>query len=129
MVLDSSAVMAVLHREPEAFDFARAIETAAACLVSAATVVELGLLAEARGPAGARELDDFLLRARAEIVPFDAEQAALARDAFRRFGKGRHPARLNLGDCFAYALSKASGEALLFKGADFAQTDIEPYPL
>jgi ribonuclease VapC len=127
MVVDSSAVMAVLRREAEAAAFAAAIEQAEVRLISAANVLDLGMVAESRGRAGARELDDFLERSRFEIVPFDAEQAALARDAFRRFGKGRHPARLNFGDCIAYALSKASGEPLLFKGGDFARTDVDVY--
>jgi ribonuclease VapC len=127
MVVDSSVVMAVLRREAEAAAFAAAIEQAEVRLISAANVLELGMVAESRGRAGARELDDFLGRARFEIVPFDAEQAALARDAFRRFGKGRHPARLDFGDCIAYALSKASGEPLLFKGGDFARTDVDVY--
>jgi ribonuclease VapC len=127
MVVDSSAVMAVLRREAEAAAFAAAIEQAEVRLISAANVLELGMVAESRGRAGARELDDFLERSRFEIVPFDAEQAALARDASRRFGKGRHRARLDFGDCIAYALSKASGEPLLFKGGDFARTDVDVY--
>jgi ribonuclease VapC len=127
MVVDSSVVMAVLRREAEAAAFAAAIEQAEVRLISAANVLELGMVAESRGRAGARELDDFLGRSRFEIVPFDAEQAALARDAFRRFGKGRHRARLDFGDCIAYALSKASGEPLLFKGGDFARTDVDVY--
>lgn len=129
MVIDSSAVMAVLRREPEAAVFATAVAQADIRLISAATVLELGMVAESRGRAGARELDDFLDRSRFEIVPFDSEQATLAREAFRRFGKGRHPARLNFGDCIAYALSKASGEPLLFKGEDFTKTDVEIYPV
>jgi ribonuclease VapC len=129
MVLDSSAVMAIMRREQDAARFAAAVEGDGIRLISACTVVELGIVAESRGSAGARELDDFIERSRLEIVPFDADQAALAREAFRRFGKGRHAARLNLGDCFSYALSKASGEPLLFKGNDFSQTDVDAYPL
>ena len=128
MVVDSSAVMSVLRRESDAPALAAAIEEAAVRLISAGTVLELGMLAESRGTAGARELDDFLYRSQFEIVAFDAEQATLAREAFRRFGKRRHPARLNFGDCIVYALSKASGEPLLFKGDDFAKTDVEIYP-
>jgi ribonuclease VapC len=129
MVINSSAVMAVLRREPEAAAFAVAIAQAEMRLISAASLLELGMVAESRGRAGARELDDFLDRWRFEIVPFDAEQAVLAREAFRHFGKGRHPARLNFGKCIAYALSKASGEPLLSKGDDFAKTDVDIYPV
>jgi ribonuclease VapC len=124
MVIDTSAIMAILQQEPEAAEFARRIEAAANRLVSAATVLEAGLLAQSRcREAGASELDNFILRGGFEVVSFDAEQATIAREAYRRFGKGRHPAGLNFGDCFSYALSRASGEPLLFKG-DFARTDV-----
>jgi ribonuclease VapC len=94
-------------------------------LISAVSVLETGMIAEVRkGEAGALELDNFLLRGQVQTVPFDAEQAAIARKVFRRFGKGRHPAGLNFGDCAAYALASTRGEPLLFKGLDFSRTDI-----
>jgi ribonuclease VapC len=123
MVIDTSAIMAVLKLEPEAAAFAESIEQAARRLVSAGTVLEAGIVAESR-PQGGRELDGFLAAARFEIVAFDAEQAEIAREAFRRFGKGRHPAGLNFGDCIAYALSQHAGEPLLYKGDDFSKTDV-----
>lgn len=127
MVLDTSAVLAILQQEDEAGRFARLVEAATVRLISAGTVLETGILAESRrGPAGASELENFLLRAKIEIVPFDVEQATIAREAHRRYGKGRHRAALNMGDCFSYALSKASGELLLYIGDDFARTDIVP---
>jgi ribonuclease VapC len=125
MVIDTSAIMAILQQEAEAAEFAQRIEAAAVRLVSAATVLEAGLLAQSRRhEAGVSELDNFILRGGFEVVPFDAEQAIIAREAYRRFGKGRHPAGLNFGDCFSYALSRVSGEPLLFKGNDFARTDV-----
>ena len=126
MVLDSSAVIAILLDEPERAEFNRRTEAAAPRLISAVTLAETAMVIEKRrGEAGGRELDLLLHRADVEIVPFDADQAELARTAFRRYGKGRHPAGLNFGDCLAYALAKATGEPLLFKGDDFAQTDID----
>jgi ribonuclease VapC len=126
MVLDSSAVIAILLDEPERAAFNRRIEAAAPRLISAVTLAETAMVIEKRrGEAGGRELDLLLHRADVEIVPFDADQAELARTAFRQYGKGRHPAGLNFGDCLAYALAKATGEPLLFKGDDFAQTDID----
>lgn len=125
MVIDTSAVMAILQQEDEAEHFARLIEDASVKLMSAGAVLEAGIVAESRrGRTGASELENFLLRAAIEIVAFDAEQATLAREAYRRYGKGRHPAALNMGDCFSYALAKASGEPLLFKGDDFGRTNI-----
>ena len=94
-------------------------------LISAVSVLEAGMIAEVRkGEAGALELDNFILRGQIQTVPFDAEQADIARLAFRCFGKGRHPAGLNFGDCAAYALASSRGEPLLFKGEDFSKTDI-----
>jgi ribonuclease VapC len=111
----------------ETMAFTRRIKAAERCLVPAMSVLEAGILAESRrGPEGARDLDGFLQRIDAEVVPFDAEQADTARLAFRAYGKGRHPAGLNFGDCAAYALAKAAGEPLLFKGDDFTRTDITP---
>jgi len=125
MVIDTSAVIAILQQEGEAGHFARLIEDASVKLMSAGTALEVGILTESRrGRAGASELENFMLRAKVEIVAFDADQATIAREAHRRYGKGRHPAGLNMGDCFSYALAKASGEPLLFKGDDFGRTDI-----
>ena len=124
MVIDTSAIMAVLKLEAEAVAFAEIIEGAERKLISAGTVLEAGIVVEGRSQGGGRELDGFLAAARIEIVPFDAEQAGIAREAFRRFGKGRHPAGLNFGDCIAYALSQHAGEPLLYKGDDFSKTDV-----
>jgi ribonuclease VapC len=125
MVLDSSAVLAVLFDEPERRAFTLSIERDPRRLMSAANVLESALVAEARrGEPAGRELDLLLHRADVLLVPVDADQVEFARSAWRRFGKGRHPAGLNFGDCFAYALASASGEPLLFKGEDFARTDI-----
>jgi ribonuclease VapC len=125
MVLDTSALLAVLLNEPDAAAFRHAIERDAVRLVSAATLVETGIVIEARvGEAGGRELDLLLLKAAIEVVPVDVVQADLARDAYRRFGRGRHVAALNYGDCFAYALSQSLSEPLLFKGDDFSKTDV-----
>ncbi|KQW56620.1 ribonuclease, partial [Ensifer sp. Root1252] len=94
--------------------------------ISAATILELSIVIEARlGEAGAAELDLWLYKAGVEVVAVDAEQIAIARRAWRSFGKGRHPASLNFGDCFSYALAKSRNEPLLFKGDDFSRTDIE----
>lgn len=125
MIIDTSAVTAILRREDDAVMFAEAIQNAEVRLMSAATLVEAGIVALAqRGEAGALELDGFLADAEIEVVPVSERHARLAREGFARFGKGRHPARLNYGDCFPYALAKASGYPLLFKGDGFAQTDV-----
>ena len=125
MVIDTSALIAILLREPEAAQFANAFGTAERRLISAATALETGIVIEARkGPAGGRELDLLLHRARIEVVPLTAAQMEIAREAWRRFGRGNHPAGLNFGDCCAYALAKSSGEPLLFKGLDFSRADI-----
>lgn len=126
MIIDTSALTAILTLEPEARRLLDAIKAADRRAMSAATLVEAGIVAEGRaGEQGARDLDAALVRLKIEIVPLIESHAAHARRAFRRYGKGQgHPARLNLGDCFAYALAKATGEPLLFKGDDFAQTDI-----
>ena len=126
MVIDTSAILAILLDEPEADTFSDAIEKASTRLISAATLLEATMVLEARkGPDGGRALDLFVYRTGAQIVAFDAPQAETARAAWREFGKGRHPAALNFGDCFAYALAKARQDALLFKGEDFAKTDLE----
>ncbi len=125
MVLDTSAVVAILFDEPERRAFTEAIEAEPRRLISAASVLESALLVEARrGEMGGRELDLFIHRAGISTVPVDADQVEIARRAWRRYGKGRHRAALDFGDCFAYALAAASGEALLFKGEDFARTDL-----
>jgi ribonuclease VapC len=127
MVIDTSAILAILQDEPERRTFNEAIEAASERRLSAATFVELSIVIEARlGPEGIRDLDLFLATAEIELVPLDAHQARLARSAFSRFGKGRHSAGLNLGDGFSYALASAYGEPLLFKGNDFALTDLTP---
>ena len=126
MIVDSSALLAVLKREPEEKRLTATLFAAANLSMSAATMLESSMVAEGwAGAAGVSDLDDLVTDLNVHIVPFTPEHAALARDAFRRFGKGRHPAQLNFGDCMAYALAKAMGEPLLFKGYDFSQTDIE----
>lgn len=126
MIVDSSAVLAVLYREQDAARYEAAIASAACCRMSAANVLETSIVLEARGGATAgHELDTFLKDAAIELTPVTAEYLDSARHAWRRFGKGNHPAALNLGDCFAYALAAVTGEPLLFKGDDFAQTDVE----
>jgi ribonuclease VapC len=125
MVLDTSALVAVLFDEPERHEFVRRIAAARRRLISSATLVESSIVVESRrGEVAGRELDLFLHRAMVQTVAVDEEQVQLARAAWRRYGKGRHPAGLNFGDVFAYALARASGEELLFKGDDFARTDI-----
>ncbi len=125
-VLDSSALIAILLQEPEALPFSQAIAADDTNLLSAASLVETAIVIESRkGEDGARDLDLLIHRGGIEIVPVSAEHAEIARAAWRRFGKGRHSANLNYGDCFAYALAKATGETLLFKGNDFAATDID----
>lgn len=129
MVIDTSALIAILTDEPERAGYNRLIETSAVRLVSAATVLEAALVIESRkGEYGGRELDLFLHRARFEIVPVDEDQVELARAAWRTYGKGRHPAGLNYGDCFSYALARQRGEALLYKGEDFGRTDSKAVP-
>lgn len=126
MVIDSSALIGILRNEPEAQEFERAIQRDAVRLVSAVTRLESGMVAAGRrGAAGAVDLGRLLTFIGATIVPFDERQADIARDAFLRYGKGRHKAGLNFGDCAAYALAIAEAEPLLFKGTDFAATDVE----
>ncbi|MCC5887488.1 MAG: type II toxin-antitoxin system VapC family toxin [Gammaproteobacteria bacterium] len=125
MVIDTSAIVAILLDETERRSFNEMIEAAERCLLSTASFVELSIVMEARaGPEGLRALDWFLDRAGIQIIPLDLEQANLARHAYGRFGKGRHTAALNMGDCFSYALAIATGEPLLFKGDDFPHTDV-----
>lgn len=125
MVIDTSAVVAILLGEPQARRLAEAIEQGAPRRMSAASLLEASIVIEARkGEEGARDLDLLVYRSGIEIVPFDDEQAEVARLAWRRYGKGRHSAGLNLGDCFSYALAKVTGSALLYIGKDFSQTDL-----
>ena len=127
MVIDTSALVAILQDEPERHPFNLAIEAAERRAMSAASFVEVSMIIESRfGPDGIRDLDLFMAKAKIELVPVDAEQAHIARAAFRDYGKRRHRAGLNFGDCFAYALAKTLDEPLLFKGADFSSTDIVP---
>ncbi len=126
MVLDSSAVLAILQNEPERRAFNEAIEAAVTCSMSVASFVECSMIVESRfGADGVRNLDFFIAKAQIALISVDIEQAHLARQAFRLYGKGRHSAGLNFGDCFAYALARASNKPLLFKGNDFIQCDIE----
>lgn len=126
MIVDTSALMAVLLREDGWTRYARALGEADVVLLSAATFVEAGIVAEGRGgPDLATALDELLTEVGAQVWPVSVRHAQEARDAWRRFGKGNHPARLNFGDCFAYALAKRTGDDLLFKGDDFAQTDVK----
>ncbi|WP_428659198.1 type II toxin-antitoxin system VapC family toxin [Reyranella sp.] len=126
MILDTSAMVAILYREPEAADFARLVHDAETCRISVANYVELSMVIESQlGSEGMRQAEAFFRRAGIVVEPVTIEQGELARQAFLDFGKGRHKAGLNFGDCFSYALAKATGEPLLFKGADFSQTDIK----
>jgi ribonuclease VapC len=126
MVIDTSALVAILLGEPDAAVFSSAIADAPKRLVSAFCALEAAIVVESKkGEPGGRELDLLLHKARVEILPVSEEQFELARQAWRDFGKGRHPAGLNIGDCCSYALSKYSGEPLLFKGDDFSKTDVQ----
>jgi ribonuclease VapC len=126
MILDTSAVLAILLNEPEAGLFAAAIETAGAVRLSAASYIEAAIYVDRNGDEVRRAmLDTFLREFSIRIEPVTAEQALLARQAFVLFGKGRHKAGLNFGDCFSYALARAYREPLLFKGGDFGYTDLE----
>lgn len=126
MVVDTSAIIAILCNEPDAETFEKVFEETPVRLLSAASFLEASLVIEARyGEAGGRELDLLVTKSGLEIMPVTVEQAEVARVAFRRFGKGRHRAALNFGDCFSYALAKVTSEPLLFKGRDFVKTDVE----
>ena len=125
MIIDSSALVAILIEEPEALRLTTAIATSATRFLPASCLLETSMiLLGRRGPQGPHDLDLFVYRGSIEIAPFTESQAHIARIAFGRYGKGRHPAGLNFGDCMSYALAKETGEDLLFKGTDFAQTDI-----
>jgi ribonuclease VapC len=125
MVIDTSAILALLFNEAEADDIEVALDSDPVRLLSAASYLEAAIVVEARlGEAGGREFDLLVHKARIEVVAVTDEQAEVARDGWRRYGRGRHKAGLNFGDCFAYALSVVSGEPLLCKGSDFAKTDV-----
>ncbi len=125
MVIDTSAIIAILNLEPEATIFANALASDSVRLISMVTALETSIIVKARKEeAGIRELEFFLYKAAVNLVNFDENQLKMAVYAFEYYGKGRHPASLNFGDCFAYSLSKTSGQPLLFKGNDFTQTDV-----
>ena len=126
MIVDSSAVMAMLLQEPERDEFVRILATASLCLMSAGNWVELGAVLGRRPEALATEAENLVAALNIGIVPVTREQAEIGHQAYREFGKGRGRARLNFGDCFAYALAKETGLPLLFKGNDFIHTDIVP---
>jgi ribonuclease VapC len=128
VIIDTSALIAILRDEPEAAACARAIEAASRRLVSAANFLEAAIVIDgSRDPVAGRRFDDLLREAQLVIEPVTESQARIAREAHRDFGRGSgHPARLNFGDCFAYALARLTGEPLLFKGTDFANTGITP---
>lgn len=126
MILDSSALIAILRDEPEAGEYAQAIDDADVRRLSAASYVEVGAVIDrAKDAVASRRVDELLALADVKIEPVTEDQALIAREAYRDFGKGSgHPAALNFGDCFSYALAKATAEPLLFKGEDFAHTDV-----
>lgn len=126
MIIDTSALLAILYQEEEAERFINAIVNAPICRMSAANFLEAAIVIDSLGDAEAsRQLDNFMRKAGIEITTITLEQAQIARQAYQDFGKGRHQAGLNFGDCFAYALAKATGEPLLFKGNDFVYTDLK----
>jgi len=127
MVVDTSALIAILLGEPETEFFVRVLADDPKKMISAFNALESAIVIEAKkGEAGGRELDLLMHRARIEIIPLNGDQVELALTAWRKYGKGNHAAGLNIGDCCAYALAKYSGEPLLFKGKDFSRTDIRP---
>ena len=126
MIIDASAVIAILSKEPGWEELLNALgQTRLRVSISPVNYLEVGLKVDRAGREYAEGFDEMMLKRRIEIASITSEQARIAREAYRRYGKGNHPARLNIGDCFAYALAKARGEPLLFKGDDFAQTDIQ----
>ena len=127
MIVDASAVITILRAEPEAPAMARALDREDSFRISVVNYVEAAIVIDAgRDPIASRRFDDFCRETPLIIEPVTVEQALVAREAYRDFGKGRHRAGLNLGDCFAYALARVTGEPLLFKGGDFGHTDIKP---
>lgn len=130
MVIDTSAILAILFSEPMAERIEHAVEADPVRLMSAASFLETAIVVEARfGEPGSRELDLLMHKAQIQLIAFDAEQSEIARRAYRTYGRGQHPAKLNYGDCFAYALAKSAGEALLFTGNDFSKTDAKTIAL
>jgi len=129
MIVDSSALLAMLLKEPEGRRIEKAISGGGDCRISSGNYLETSIVVLARnGPDGLRDLDLLIARFRIGIVSFTESQARLARQAFQRYGKGRNPAQLNFGDCMAYALAKETGEELLFKGTDFGLTGVAVAP-
>jgi len=128
MIVDTSAIFAILRHEPEFEALEESIAAHSYVRMSAASYLETGIVIDGRqDPIRSRKLDDFLSHAEITIEPVTAEQAVIARNAYRDFGRGSgHPAGLNFGDCFSYALAKATGEPLLFRGDDFLHTDVRP---
>src|SRR5215469_16125339 len=128
MIIECSALIAILRDEPEAMTCARAIEAASDRRISAANFVESAIVIDgSRDPVASRRFDDLVKEAQLVVEPVTEAQARIVRDAYRDYGLGSgHPARLNFGDCFSYALARATGEPLLFKGDDFAHTDVTP---
>ncbi len=128
MIVDTSALVAILRDEPEATAFVRALADAPVRRLSVANWLEAAIVVDqARNPVASRMFDELVRAAGLLLEPVDARQVEIARAAYRDFGRGSgHPARLNFGDCFAYALAKVCGEPLLFKGNDFSHTDVEP---
>jgi ribonuclease VapC len=127
VIIDTSAVLAIVLNEPDMRRFAEAIVDAPSARMSVANWLEAAMVVDRRGgPIPASRFSDFIGNTDIELVPVSLPQATLARQAWNTFGRGAHPAKLNFGDCFAYALAKETREPLLFKGTDFAQTDIEP---
>jgi ribonuclease VapC len=126
MIVDTSAIIAILRDEPEAYAFSEVLQQAPVCRISAATYAEAAIVTDGnRNPVLSRRFDDLIRDARIRVEPVTLEQAKQVRQAYRDFGKSRHKAGLNLGDCFAYALAKEMDEPLLFKGGDFRHTDVE----
>ena len=126
MIVDTSALLAIIFAEPQFEVYARAISDSASCRISAVSFVELSIVAESRaGDAGVRQCEVLLHESGISIEPLTEQQANLARRAYSEYGKGRHAAGLNFGDCFSYALARYSGEPLLFKGDDFSKTDVK----
>jgi ribonuclease VapC len=125
MIVDSSAIISILLQESDALRIATAMAASPDCVVPASCILEVSIVMQARGrDEGEGALDMLLARNSMRVIPFTVSQTRIARDAFRRYGKGRHRAGLNFGDCMAYAAAKETGEELLFKSTDFAQTDV-----
>jgi ribonuclease VapC len=125
MVIDSSAVLGILRKEADALQLLRKMALAPNRVISAANFLEAAIVMDSRlGSEGGTDVEDFIVETNTQIVSVRVEHARIAREAYRRFGRGYHPAKLNFGDCFAYALAKETDEPLLFKGKDFVLTDV-----